>query len=265
MTETALGSSMSQLCVNNLRLSFGGLLALNHVSLRVEKGEFISIIGPNGAGKTTLLNCITGFYRAGEGNIQYEGRQISHFSPYEISRLGIGRTFQNLELFRGMTVLENLLLARHIHLRYGLLSALTFFGKARAQEVVHRRFVEEIIDFLEMQSISKKIVHSLPFGLQKRVELGRALALEPSLLLLDEPMAGMNVEEKEEMVRFIVESNEVKGITTILVEHDLQVVMDISKRVSVLDFGVKIAEGTPLEVRKNPEVIKAYLGETASS
>ena len=254
---------MTQLSIRDLELRFGGLTALKDLSLGINKGELIAIIGPNGAGKTCLLNCITGFYRAQKGAILFEEQEIGRLPTHRIAHLGIGRTFQNLELFREMTVLDNLLLARHMHFRYGLFSSLAFFGRARAQEMEHRRLIEEIIDFLEIQSISKKTVHALPYGLQKRVELGRALALEPSLLLLDEPMAGMNIEEKEDIVRFMVEVNEVKGITTVLVEHDLPVVMDISDRVFVLDFGVKIAEGSPEEISRNPEVIKAYLGEGA--
>jgi len=254
---------MTQLSIRDLGLRFGGLTALNEISLEINKGDLIAVIGPNGAGKTCLLNCITGFYQAQQGVIDFEKHEIGRLPPHRISHLGIGRTFQNLELFRDTTVLENLLLARHMHFSYGLFSSLAFYGRARNQEVEHRRIVEEIIDFLEIQSITKKLVHALPYGLQKRVELGRALALEPSLLLLDEPMAGMNIEEKEDIVRFIVETNEVKGITTILVEHDLPVVMDISSRICVLDFGIKIAEGSPEEVSKNPRVIEAYLGQSA--
>lgn len=251
---------MRKLSVENLSIAFGGLDALTNVSLDVEEGELISIIGPNGAGKTSLINCVTGFYKAQKGNIFFEDHQIDHLTTHRITHLGIGRTFQNLELFRRMSVLENLLLSRHMHFHYGVFSSMVFFGRARKEEVKHRRTVEEVIDFLEIQSVSKKVVGSLSYGLQKRVGLGRALALEPELLLLDEPMAGMNIEEKEDMVRFIVEVNEVKGITTILVEHDLQVVMDVSNRIAVLDFGVKIAEGAPEEIAKNEDVIKAYLG-----
>ncbi len=250
-----------QMAVENLVLHFGGVAALAGVSLEVYQGEILAIIGPNGAGKTSLLNCVSGLYRPTEGRITFEGEEITRLSPHQIARLGIARTFQNIELFRGMTVLQNLMLGRHIHMRTGLLSGGLFWGRAQREEVEHRRIVEEIIDFLEIEPIRKKVVGSLPYGLQKRVELGRALALEPKILLLDEPMAGMNVEEKEDIARFILDINEERGVTIVLIEHDMGVVMDISDRVVVLDFGRLIAEGSPEEVRNNPLVIQAYLGQ----
>ncbi len=250
----------ADLSVENISLSFGGIMAVRDVNLAVKTGELLAVIGPNGAGKTSLLNCITGFYRPQKGRILFNGRDITRKSTHELTGIGIGRTFQNIELFPGMTVLSNMLLARHIHCRYGLGRAFLFSASARREEIRHRTVLEEIIDFLEMQSIRKKMVGSLPYGLRKRVELGRALALEPKLLVLDEPFAGMNLEEKEDMVRFLVELNQAWGQTMILVEHDMSIVMSISGRVIVLNYGKKLAEGTPEEVQKNPEVIAAYLG-----
>jgi len=253
-------SMQADLSVQELSLSFGGITAVQNVSLDVITGELLAIIGPNGAGKTSLLNCITGFYRPQKGRILFNGTEVTRKHTHELTRQGIGRTFQNIELFPGMTVLSNMLLARHIHCRYGLGKAFLFSSKARQEEIRHRTVLEEIIDFLEMQSIRKKLVGSLSYGLRKRVELGRALALEPKLLVLDEPFAGMNLEEKEDMVRFLVELNQGWGQTMILVEHDMSIVMSISGRVVVLNYGEKLAEGTPEEIQKNPDVITAYLG-----
>ncbi|HOK06287.1 MAG TPA: ABC transporter ATP-binding protein [Syntrophales bacterium] len=250
----------AELTVTDVSLSFGGVKALQDVSLQVNTGEILAVIGPNGAGKTSLMNCITGFYRPQRGSIVFNGRDITRLKPHELVKVGIGRTFQNIELFPGMTVLSNMLLARHVHCRYPFLGAVLFLPRVRREEVRHRRVLEEIIDFLELQAIRKKTVASLPYGLMKRVELGRAMALEPRLLVLDEPFAGMTLEEKEDMVRFIRELNEAWGQTMILVEHDMSIVMSISTRVVVLNFGQKLAEGVPEDIINDPEVIRAYLG-----
>ncbi|RLA80146.1 MAG: ABC transporter ATP-binding protein [Deltaproteobacteria bacterium] len=253
----------AELVVKGLGLRFGGLQALKDVDFEVKTGEFVAIIGPNGAGKTSFLNSITGYYHPQEGHIYFNGREITGRHPHQITKLGIGRTFQNIELFPGMTVVANMLLARHRHCNYGVGGASLFSRRVKDEEVRHRRVVEEIIDFLEMQPIRKKLVGSLPYGLRKRVDLGRALALEPKLLILDEPFAGMTLEEKEDMARFLIELNEAWGQTIILVEHDMSIVMSLSERIMVLDFGVKIAEGPPEYIQNHPEVIKAYLGDTA--
>jgi branched-chain amino acid transport system ATP-binding protein len=254
-------SSQFLLDIQGLHLNFGGLSVLHDVNMHVKDGEILSIIGPNGAGKSSLLNCINGFYRPQRGKIFFKGREITNLPPHKIAEIGISRTFQNIELYTGLSTLDNLMAARHIHMKRGALSACLFFGLTRWEEVKHRKVVEKIIDLLELESIRKKLVGLLPYGQRKRVELGRALAAEPKLLLLDEPMAGMNVEEKEDMARFILDISELKKIPIILVEHDMRVVMDISEQVVVLDFGNKIAEGVPQQIKNHPEVIRAYLGE----
>jgi branched-chain amino acid transport system ATP-binding protein len=254
----------AELEVKNLTLKFGGITALNKIDLSVHSGELVAIIGPNGAGKTSLLNCITGYYKPQEGQIFFNSEDITRFHTHRLTEIGIGRTYQNIELFPGMTVLSNMLLARHVHCHYNVGKASVFSRSVRKEEVRHREILEELIDFLEMQSLRKQLVGALPYGMRKRVELGRALALEPKLLVLDEPFAGMTLEEKEDMVRFLMELNEAWNQTMILVEHDMSVVMSISERIAVLDFGVKLAEGTPDFVQSHPQVIKAYLGDTST-
>ena len=246
--------------VNHVDLSFGGVQVLMDISFEMEERSIYAIIGPNGAGKTSLVNCINGFYRPQKGEIYYKEYQINKLPSHRIATLGVGRTFQQIELYTGLTTVENLLAGRHMLLKSGMVAGALFYGKARREEVEHRGAVEEIIDLLEMEHIRDEIVGNLSYGLRKRVELGRALAMEPKLLVLDEPMAGMNVEEKEDMVRFVLDIYDLKGTSILLIEHDMGVVMDISQKVIVLDFGVKIAEGTPSEITKNPDVIKAYLG-----
>jgi len=252
---------VTQLEIAGVSKAFGGVQAVNRVSLEVRRGELLSVIGPNGAGKTTLLNMISGFYHPDAGRIALEGEDITQLSPSHIAQRGFARTFQNIALFKGMTVLDNLMLGRHVHMKSGVLKSFAYWGLAQKEEVAHRKRVEDIIDFLKIERLRRQPTGSLPYGLQKRVELGRALALDPKVLLLDEPMAGTNRDEKEDMARFILDVNEEWGTTIILIEHDMGVVMDISDRVAVLDMGQKIAEGTPDEVRANPQVIKAYLGE----
>ncbi len=249
--------------VDNIYMNFGKVSALAGVSCSVKKGSIHSIIGPNGAGKTVMMNCINGLYHPQQGSIIYKGEKINHLKPHHRAKLGISRTFQKIELFSGMTVLDNIRLGRHIHLKSGILSAAVYLGKTAREEIEHRRFIEEeIIDLLEIEHIRDKTVGMLPYGLQKRVELGRALALDPELLILDEPLAGLNLEEVEDMARFIIDVNEEKrwGVTCVFVEHDMGVVMDLSDDVTVLNFGEMIASGTPEEVQTNPEVVKAYLG-----
>ena len=246
--------------LQNISLSFGGVKALTNISFNVREHEIRSIIGPNGAGKSSMLNVINGVYHPQEGRIMFRGEQRGRMEPHMAAAQGIARTFQNIALFKGMTVLDNIMTGRNLKMKCNLFHHALFWGRAQKEEIEHRMKVEEVIDFLEIQSIRKTPVGRLPYGLQKRVELGRALAAEPSLLLLDEPMAGMNVEEKQDMCRFILDVNDQFGTTIVLIEHDMGVVMDISDRVVVLDYGKKIGDGAPDEVKNNPEVIAAYLG-----
>jgi branched-chain amino acid transport system ATP-binding protein len=251
------------LSVSAVSKRFGGVTAVRDVSLDVPRGSIVSVIGPNGAGKTSLLNMISGFYRPSAGQIVFEGREITRKRPSEIAALGIARTFQNIALFGGLSVLDNIMLGRHVHMRAGVLRSVIYWGAARREEIAHRERCEEIIEFLRLQDIRKQPSGSLAYGLRKRVELGRALAVEPRLLQLDEPMGGMNQEEKEDMVRFILDVNQERGVTLLLIEHDMGVVMDISDQVVVLDSGRRIAAGRPDEVQANPAVIAAYLGGAA--
>ena len=244
-----------QLAVSGVSKSFGGVVAVSSVSLDVPRGTILSVIGPNGAGKTSLLNMISGFYQPDSGKIVLEGEDITRTKPNQVAARGIARTFQNIALFRGMTVLDNLMLGRHVRMKAGVFSSLIYWGLAQREEIVHRERVEEIIDFLKLQDLRKQPTGALAYGLQKRVELGRALALDPKILLLDEPMGGMNQDEKEDMARYILDVNQERGITVVLIEHDMGVVMDISDRVVVLNQGVGIAEGTPDEVQHHPAVI----------
>ena len=252
---------MNTLAISDVTLTFGGLNALTRVSLDIQPGLITSIIGPNGAGKTSLLNCISGFYHPTSGKIAYGQERLTRASPHQITKKGIARAFQNLELFGGLSVLDNLMLARHRHLTYSFFHALVYCGKAARLEAKNRAFVEDVIDFMELEAYRKRAVGSLSYGIQKRVEVARALTLGPQLLLLDEPMAGMNIEEKEDMVRFILDIQKEREITVVLVEHDLGVVMDISDQVYVLDFGELIGAGSPREVAANRKVIDAYIGE----
>jgi branched-chain amino acid transport system ATP-binding protein len=247
--------------VQGLTLAFSGLVALDDVSFDVGEGELLAIIGPNGAGKTSIFNCLNGVYQPRAGRMRFLGHDLSRLRPHEIARLGIARVFQNIELFPPMTVADNLMLGRHHLMRAGLIAGAVWLGPAKREEVRHRRRVEEVIDFLEMEAIRDHRVAGLPYGLQKRVQLGRALAMEPKLLLLDEPVAGMNLEETEDIARFILDVQEELGVTQIIVDHDMAVVLDIAERVIVLDFGRKIAEGTPEQIRRHPDVARAYLGE----
>ena len=246
--------------IKNISLRFGGVKALTDISFNVKEHEIRSIIGPNGAGKSSMLNCINGVYTPSEGSITFRGQTFSHMNSRQVAEMGVARTFQNLALFKGMSVIDNIMTGRNLKIKSNVLMQALRIGPAQREEIAHREFVEHIIDFLEIQAFRKTPVGQLPYGLQKRVDLGRALAMEPQVLLLDEPMAGMNVEEKQDMCRFILDVNEEFGTTIVLIEHDMGVVMDISDRVVVLDYGKKIGDGAPDEVRNNEDVIRAYLG-----
>jgi branched-chain amino acid transport system ATP-binding protein len=267
-------SATTRIKISNLTLTFGGVKALTDINIDVHDKEILAIIGPNGAGKTCVLNCINGFYKPQQGEIYFDGKRITRIRPDKAAKMGLARTFQNIELYTGLSTLDNIMAARHVLMKQNALASALYFGWAHKEEVTHRKTVEDIIDFLEIESIRKQTVGMLPYGMRKRVEMGRALALEPKVLLLDEPMAGMNLEEKEDIARFIIDIFEGQGVTypdtpvlrdgvscIVLVEHDMGVVMDIADRIVVLDFGKKIAEGTPEEIKNNPQVIAAYLGE----
>jgi branched-chain amino acid transport system ATP-binding protein len=259
--STAVSQTDAVLSVESVSLRFGGTRALRSVSFDVTDGELFAIIGPNGAGKTSIFNCVSGLYRPQEGSIRSHGTELVGVAPTRVARLGIARMFQNIALFDNMTVLDNLMLGRHLHIDYSVLSALLHVGAARREEVANRRAVEEVVELLELEPYRRQPVGMLPYGVKKRVELGRALATEPRLLLLDEPVAGMNVEETEDMARFILDVRAEKGTTMVLVEHDMGLVMDLADRVMVLDFGELISLGTPAAVQEDPAVVRAYLGQ----
>jgi branched-chain amino acid transport system ATP-binding protein len=263
-TQVDLPAGTPVLAVESLRLSFGAVRAIDGVSFTVDDGELFAIIGPNGAGKTSVFNCLSGVYHPQEGQVRFLGEDVLGRKPHAIAAMGMARTFQNIELFENLTVLDNLMLGRHQHLTYRSGRAMLWWGRAKHEELEARRIVEDIVDFLEIVPYRKSIVSMLPYGIQKRVELGRALAMEPKLLLLDEPVAGMNLEETEDMARFILDIREELGIATILVDHDMGVVMDLAERVLVMDFGRAISLGSPDEIQADPEVIRAYLGAEAA-